>query len=173
MPPARKAGALLAALWLALAAQTAAALPDDRQQAIEIQSREAIREEAKGLTIYSGDVVIKQGTIEIAADKVTVETQNNTVVRIVCVGKPARYQQQPESDKALVVAQGNTIRYDLETDIVLLLENASLIQEEATLTGERIEYDLKQAVIRAKGGSESGKERIRMVIPPSQQPEAN
>lgn len=173
MPSARQTGNLVAAAWLALTAHTAAALPDDRHQAIEIQSREAIREEAKGLTVYSGDVLIKQGSIEITADKVTVESQGNKVVRIVCIGKPARYQQRPEPDSSLVIAQGNTIRYDLETDMVLLLINASLVQEEATLSGERIEYDLKQEVIRAQGGSESGNERIRMVIPPSQQPEAN
>jgi len=49
------------------------------------------------------------------------------------------------------------------------LKNASLIQDESTLTGEYIEYNLKQEVIRARGGDEAGKERIRMVIPPSQQ----
>jgi len=166
----KKAVALTLVASLPLVAQ---ALPEDRQQAIEIQSHEAIREEAKGLTVYSGDVLIRQGTIEIAADKVTVINKGNQVVEIVCVGKPARYQQLPKADGTLVVARGNTIQYNLENDMILLLENASLVQEEATLTGERIEYDLKQEVIRAKGGKESGKERIRMVIPPSQQPEAN
>ncbi len=152
-----------------LSAGSAVALPTDRSQAIAIESREAIREEAKGLTVYSGDVTITQGSIRIEADQVTVYSENNDVVRIVCVGTPASYQQRPEPDAQLIVARGNTIQYDLGTDVILLLGNAALEQEEATLTGERIEYDLKQEVIRARGGDESGRERIRMVIPPSQQ----
>ena len=150
---------------------SAAALPEDRHQAIEIQSREAVREEAKGLTVYSGDVTITQGSIRIDADRVTVHSEGSDITRIVCIGRPARYRQQPEPDSGLVIASGNTIQYDLGTDVILLTGNASLEQDEATLSGERIEYDLKQEVIRATGGDESGTERIRMVIPPSQQPE--
>ena len=156
--------------WLLATVLPATALPEDRNQAIEIQSREALREEATGRTVYTGDVSISQGTILIEADEVTVHSTGGRVSRIVCTGRPARYQQQPEQDSGLVIASGNTIRYDLDTDIILLLGNASLEQEEATLSGERIEYDLKQEVIRAKG-SDEGSDRIRMVIPPSQQTE--
>lgn len=156
---------------LCLLPTMASALPGDRNQAIEIESHEAIREDAKGLTVYTGDVSITQGTIKIRADKVTVQSTNNRVTSIVCTGNPASYQQQPKPESALVIARGDTIRYSLDSDVILLLGNASLKQEEATLNGERIEYDLKQEVIRAKGGQENGKERIRMVIPPSQQSE--
>ena len=167
----KKALSVLALLFISGAITTALALPEDRHQAIEILSREAIREEAKGLTIYTGDVLIRQGSIEIKADKVTVYNEKNKVNRIIAIGKPARYQQKPEPDSGLVIASGNTIQYNLDTDIILLLKNASLIQDESTLNGEHIEYNLKQEVIRARGGDEAGKERIRMVIPPSQQPE--
>ena len=149
----------------------AGALPEDRHQAIEIESREAIREETRGLTVYNGDVTIQQGSIRIDADRVTVHSEGNSITRIVCIGRPARYQQQPEPDSGLVIASGNTIEYNLGTDIILLTGNAALEQEEATLTGERIQYDLKQEVIRATGGEGSGQDRIRMVIPPSKQPE--
>ena len=165
--PARVRGAGLG-LLLAAASSSLLALPDDRRQAIEIEAREAVREEASGLTVYQGNVTISQGTIEIRADKVSVFTSGNKVGRILAEGRPARYQQQPEVDSGLVVAQGNAIEYNVETDIILLTGNASLEQQEATLTGERIEYDLRREVIRAKG-SDSGDDRIRMVIPPSQQ----
>ena len=161
----------LAGLFACMMAGPLLALPNDRHQAIEIESREAIREETKGLTIYTGDVTITQGSIKIQADQVTVHSVNNSVNHIVCTGRPASYQQRPKADSGLVVARGNTIQYNLDTDVILLMGNAALEQEEATLNGERIEYDLKQEVIRARGGTESGNERIRMVIPPSQQAE--
>lgn len=148
----------------------AQALPEDRRQPIEIQSLEAIREETKGLTVYTGNVTIVQGTIRIQADKVTVHSDKNKVNKIVGIGKPAEYQQQSKPDSAPVVARGNSIEYNLVSDIILMIGDASLRQEDSILTGERIEYDLKKEVIRAKGGSNTGRERIRMVIPPSQQP---
>ncbi|MCK9503239.1 MAG: lipopolysaccharide transport periplasmic protein LptA [Porticoccaceae bacterium] len=158
-------------LCLALASPLVAALPEDRNQAIEIQAREALRNDPKGLTVYEGDVTIRQGSILIRADKVSIYNTGKKVSRIVCIGTPAQFQQQPKADSPLVIAKGNTIEYNLETDIIVLQKNASLVQDESTLSGERIDYDLKQEIIRAKGGDDSN-DRVRMVIPPSQQQEA-
>jgi len=159
-------------LAMALAGSAAMALPDDRHQAIEIQSRSAIREEKRGLTVYEGNVTIRQGSILIRADKVTVMSTGNQVSRIVCTGTPAHYQQQPKPGDKPVIARANTIEYLLDQDIIQLIANASLEQAGATLTGERIDYDLKQKIIKARGDT-SGNQRIRMVIPPSQQKEAS
>ncbi|MGD9660125.1 MAG: lipopolysaccharide transport periplasmic protein LptA [Porticoccaceae bacterium] len=162
---------ILISLCLALASPLAAALPEDRNQAIEIQARQALRNEPKGLTVYEGNVTIRQGTIFIQADKVSIYNLGNKVNRIVCIGTPAQFQQKPKTDSPLVIAKGNTIEYNLETDTIVLQKNASLIQDESTLSGERIDYDLKQEIIRAKGGDDNN-DRVRMVIPPSQQQEA-
>ncbi|MAT52797.1 MAG: lipopolysaccharide transport periplasmic protein LptA [Porticoccaceae bacterium] len=158
----------LLSLSLAAAGHLALALPDDRHQAIEIESRSAIRDEKKGLTVYEGDVSIRQGSILIRADKVSLITTAGKVTRIVCTGKPAQYQQTPKAGDKPVVAKANTIEYQLDRDTIQLISNASLEQDGATLTGERIDYDLKQEVIKARGDA-AGDKRIRMVIPPSQQ----
>jgi lipopolysaccharide export system protein LptA len=156
----------LGLLTLLTAGAGALALPEDRNKAIEIQSNEAIRIEPKGLTVYEGNVAIDQGSMKIRADKVSVYNTGSKVLRIVCQGNPAEFEQRPSVDAVPVMAKGNTITYNLETEIILLTGNASLVQEDATLSGERIEYDLKQEIIRAKGGDG---DRIRMVIPPNQQ----
>lgn len=162
--------ALTAAL-LATSATSLLALPTDRNQPIEISSDRALRDDKKGLTIYEGDVTINQGTIHIKADKVTVITTGKKVSKIVCIGVPAYYQQLPNKEDGLVIARANTIEYILETDIIQLIDDASLEQEGATLRGERIDYDLKKEVVNARGDT-SGKQRVQMVIPPSQQKEA-
>lgn len=161
--------ALMATLGTLAVTAPAGALPDDRNQAIEIRSREAVREEKKGLTVYEGNVTIRQGSILIRADKVSVYVEAGKVNRIEAVGQPARYQQQPEPDSELIIARARTIEYRLNDDFIHLVGEASLEQEQATLSGERIDYDLEKEVIRARGGDDSDNERIRMVIPPSQQ----
>ncbi|TNE78277.1 MAG: lipopolysaccharide transport periplasmic protein LptA, partial [Gammaproteobacteria bacterium] len=86
---------LLLMLLLALPAPLSFALPSDASQPIKIESDRAERNDKKGTTVYEGSVVIRQGTIKIRADKVIVYTERNQVDRIVCIGKPAHYQQQP------------------------------------------------------------------------------
>ncbi|RLA47666.1 MAG: lipopolysaccharide transport periplasmic protein LptA [Gammaproteobacteria bacterium] len=148
------------------------ALPSDRQQPINIESDRAQRNDKTGITTYEGAVNIIQGTINIRADKVTVHTVEGKVSKIVCIGVPAHYQQQPEPEDGLVIARANTIRYELNKDMITLITNASLTQAGSTLTGELINYDLIQELVEARGDI-SGKQRIKMVIPPSQQQEAD
>jgi lipopolysaccharide export system protein LptA len=158
---------LLPALLLALSA-TVQALPEDRDQAIEIRAQQAMRDDPQGLTVYQGNVTIVQGTIQIRADKVSVYNTDKKVSRIVCVGQPAQLQQQTKANESPVIAKGKTVEYDLVSDQIYLTGDASLTQDDSILTGQRIEYDLTKEIIRANGGKD-GNERIRMVIPPSQQ----
>lgn len=144
------------------------ALPNDRQQPIKIESDRAEQNEKKGTTIYEGSVVIRQGSIKINADKVTVFSETDKVDRIVCVGKPAHYQQRPNPEDGLVLASAKTIKYYLVNDKIALLKNASLEQNGTVITGEKIDYDLKAEVVKATSGR-NAPERIKMVIPPSNQ----
>lgn len=153
---------------LPLPVSSALALPDDRAQAINIESDRASRNDKTGLTVYEGSVELNQGSIKINADKITVHSAGNKVSRIVCSGEPARYQQQPEPDSGLVIARANTIEYYLDRDTITLRKNASLDQNGAILKGEIINYDLTKELIEARG-DDKGSGRIQMVIPPNQQ----
>lgn len=161
-------------LGVALATQigVAVALPSDREQAINIESDRATREDKTGLSIYEGSVTITQGTIQIKADKVTIHHQGDKVNRIVCVGKPAHYQQQPKPEDGLLIANASTIDYHLDTDLINLIGNARVNQQGSTLEGERIDYDLKKERVEAHGDS-TGRQRVRMVIPPNQRESKN
>ena len=163
---------LLLAFMLALPAPLAISLPSDANQPIKIESDRAERNDKKGTTVYEGSVIIRQGTIKIRADKVIVYTERGQVDRIVCIGKPAHYQQQPKPQDSLLLASADTIEYYLAADRIDLLKNASLKQNGTTITGEKINYDLKAEVVKASS-SDTSKERIQMVIPPSNQKEGN
>ena len=53
------------------------AISPDHNESIEIDADSAEFIEASGLTKYQGNVIIKQGSIIIAADEVTIYYQNN------------------------------------------------------------------------------------------------
>ncbi len=145
----------------------ALALNSDRNQAINIQANKYVSNEGTGVTVYEGAVQIDQGSLRILADSVTIEREDNKVMLIVAKGKPARFQQRPEEDQELVVAEGFTIRYLVSNDRITLTENASLEQEGTTMTGESIDYDIAHSVVKANAGKDGLQGRVQIVIPPS------
>jgi lipopolysaccharide export system protein LptA len=149
------------AVLAALLPLFACALPGDREQAIYIQSDRAERDERSGTTIYTGDVEVQQGSMRITADKVTISMNGEEVSDITAAGKPATLQQQPAADRQPVQASANNIRYDVTAEILTLVDSASVTQDGATVSGERIEYFLQEQRVKA-----SGKERVKTVIPP-------
>ncbi len=161
-------------LLLSINSITATALPSDREQPIRIQSDTAERNEKNGQTTYSGKVEMTQGSLRIEADRITIHSKGSKVTHIIAMGSPARYQQQPELDKELVKATGNTIQYYIDTEKLHLIEQASVKQGGATLKGERIDYDIQSSIMKA--GTTESPSRVEMVIPAAttqQSPEPN
>lgn len=163
MSPFRMLSALVVMLWV-LNASSALALPSDREQSITIQSDSAERDEAKGTTTYAGNVLMQQGSMRIDAEKVVIFNTRSKVTKIIATGEPARYQQKPSEAEGLVVAQARSIEYNIAQETLHLVDNAALQQEGTSLSGNRIDYDVKQSVVKA-GSDAQETERVRMVIP--------
>ena len=148
-------------------ATPASALPEDRDQPIFIQSDRAERDDRKGTTVYTGDVEIDQGSMHISADRVTVFQAEDEVSRIVATGNPAKMHQRPEPEREPVYSRARTIQYEVQDEVLTLLEDASVTQEGTTVTGDRIEYFSKEQRVKATGGGATpGKDRVKVVIPP-------
>jgi len=164
--PYRTLASLITLLTLSAAISPAAwALKTDRNQTINIQADKAVSNEKTGVTTYEGTVQIDQGSLRILADRVTIERQDNKVKLIVAKGKPARFQQRPAADKNMVIAEGFTINYLVAKDRITLKRNALLEQEGTTMTGESIDYDIAQSVVKAGDGNTGSQGRVQIVIP--------
>lgn len=139
-------------------------LSSDRNQSITIMSDSAERDEQKGTTTYSGNVIMQQGSMRIDAESVVIYNEKNKVTQIVASGAPARYQQKPSEKEGLVVAEANRLEYNIAQESLHLIDNAFLEQEGTSLSGNRIDYDVKRSVVKA-GGDVQQNERVKMVIP--------
>lgn len=168
---------LLLGLFIA-AALPAQALESDRDQQIEIESDSAEFRELEGITVYSGNVRMSQGSILLLADTMSIYTEDGDVSRLVATGNRAYYEQIPAENQEKVVAQGKTIEYVLEDDVINLIQQASLTQDGATLKGNRITYDVRNHLLKANRAannnqsSQDSGERVRVVIP-SLRPRSN
>ncbi len=143
------------------------ALPDDREQAIYIQSDRAERDERKGITVYTGDVEIDQGSLHISADRVTIRSADEQVSHLEASGTPARMQQKPAIDKEPVYARANTIRYDVDSEVLTLDGSASVTQEGAKMAGQQVIYYMREQRVQASAaGTSTGQTRVQTVFPP-------
>ena len=144
------------------------ALESDRDQPVEIESDTAEFDELGGLTTYSGNVQLTQGSIELSADEIQLRTLEGQIVELIALGNPAQYEQIPDPDSEKLIARGNRIRYLLEDNLIELSGSASLSQEGTTLSGGTILYDIRRHSLRASSESDEQitTERVRVVLPP-------
>lgn len=139
------------------------ALPEDREQAIQIESNRAIRDEKAGTMIYIGNVELTQGSFKMLADRLEIYSlENNEVERIIGYGTPAYVEQKPSADKPVIKARGDTIRYFVVEEKLQLEKNASIDQDGSVVTSNIIDYFIKDEIVKASGSEQ----RVRVVIPP-------
>ena len=162
---AKYAAVFIACLAIALPLSNVYALPDDSQQAIVIKSNSAVRDDKQGVTIYSGNVNMTQGSMRISANKVTLFSKNNDIVKIVAEGgsQRASFKQQPRPNEGDIEADAQTIEYHLADDIITLLDDASLKQADGSMiSSNKITYDVSAA--RVEAGGENG--QVETIINP-------
>ena len=144
----------------------AQALPEDRQQPIHISADHASMNERTGITVYTGNVEIVQGTMVIRGARVELHRNDDGVQRIISTGKPAQFQQKPSQDQPLTKAYGERMDYRVTQQEVTITESARVDQGRDTFTGERIVYNMEKALVNAYGSDDDSGQRVQMVIQP-------
>lgn len=141
------------------------ALPSDANQPIKLLADKATYSERTGVTSYSGNVIITQGTLKLTADNITVDlSKNRSIDSAVATGRPATMQQVITQEKGLAKGQANRIDYNAVTGIVTLTGNAHLVQNGASFAGNVIRYSLKAGDVEATAGNS---QRVELVFPPN------
>jgi len=148
-----------------LLASAAQALPSDREQPIRISADQALRDEREGYTEYTGNVRLQQGSLQIQANKLTIFHRQEAADRIVAEGSPARLQQQPTTDKAVIHAAALSIEYFKSQERVKLSREARIEQEGSIVTGNTIDYFMAEQRVKADAGRREDGGRVEVVIP--------
>lgn len=161
---------LLAALTTLVLPVGALALPSDSEQEINFQADRFNWDDVRKTLTYSGSVEMVQGSLKILADTVVIFRDGNRVSRIVATGQPARYTQIAQPGEDPIVAEARRMEYNVHNKTLHLIDEASIVQKGTSLTGKRIDYDVKRAQVKAEGSGQEGEtnRRVRMVIPPDQ-----
>ncbi|MGI9291950.1 MAG: lipopolysaccharide transport periplasmic protein LptA, partial [Gammaproteobacteria bacterium] len=90
----------LAVLLLSLIPVSASGLTSDRDQPVVIEADKATLNEKTGHSVYEGNVHLRQGTLVLQGDKMTVQLNEGAIQTVVLSGTPATYRQRPEGDES-------------------------------------------------------------------------
>ncbi|WP_348666613.1 lipopolysaccharide transport periplasmic protein LptA [Arsenophonus symbiont of Ornithomya chloropus] len=142
---------------------SAIALKNDSKQAIHINSvRQSLNLE-KNITIFTKNITIKQGSIDIRANKVIVTQANNTKKIILeAYGTPVTFYQMQEHGKA-IQGHSDSILYEMEKERIILTGNAYLEQSDSNIRGDKITYLIKTQQMEAF--SNTGKKVTSILLP--------
>ncbi len=162
--PNRRFGWMLA---LALVPPLAVALPEDRNQPIQLEASRGQIDQKTGVSIYEGNVVISQGSMRLNADVATIHIKDGGFQRMEATGNPVNLRYRPTTDKPEILGASQRVEYDVAGAKVIMSGNARLTQGQDVFTGDRVEYDLKSDVVRARGAGNNG--RIQFTIQPRAQ----
>ena len=173
MKPAEQTRLILAALLASLLFSiNTQALPNDREQPVKVSADKLEANRSKNLSVYSGNVVISQGSLQIRADRVEVHgNAQGEINKVVATGKPAHFQQQVEESTNPVKANAQRIEFLVGNDSLQLTGEAHVDRDGNTLSAERIDYDLKSEQMKAQG--RSNQERVEMIWKPEAKPAEN
>lgn len=167
---------LATGLSLLLCAGCAHALSTDSSQPIEIHADQFNGDEVKQTAIYSGNVVVDQGSIRFTGTKLTLSVTPKGYRHIVLDGSLATFQQKRDNKdpkiEEWIHAKAKQIIYDEETDRVTLSGQSELrrtengVQKDMT-SGETITYDMRNALSEVNGAVVNGtRQRVTTIIAP-------
>lgn len=148
----------LSFVLLMLLSTAALAKNTDFSQPIEVNADRNEASLKQQMLVYSGNVIVKQGTLLIKADKLTVDRSAGEGKEVfIAVGRPAVYSQVLDGEKP-IQASAEEIRYAMATRVLTLTGKAEITQSGSLVRSAKIEYDLVKEQLSAE--SEEGKERV-------------
>ena len=156
---------------VALSSVSSFALPSDRNQQLSLVADRATYNDKTGVTTYTGNVVIEQGTMKLQAASIVAQlNKNKQISTITATGGPAKFQQQVDTAKGVARGEAQKIIYNAETGIINLIGNAYLYQDGASIRSSSLKYSMNKGDIEASGSSNStgsAKGRVQIIIPPN------
>ncbi|GAB3523095.1 lipopolysaccharide transport periplasmic protein LptA [Photobacterium proteolyticum] len=142
------------------------ALSNDTEQPIYINSDNQQLDIQKNIVTFTGNVVLRQGSIDIRADKVVVTRPAGTEGKetIDAYGNPATFHQVMDDGKPIDGA-ARKMRYETATEFLKMTDEAILIQEGSEIQGKVISYKIDEQKLVAESGK---KKRVTTILQPNQ-----
>ena len=138
----------------------------DNTQPIKIQADNLNASEKKGKSVYSGNVEVQQGSLQISGERIEVTHPDGQLEKAITTGKPARFKRYNSAENAWVIGQANKIEYNTQSKTVLLSGNAQIEQPgKHLIKGSELFYDINKQTLNANSNN-NDKQRVSVTFSP-------
>ena len=158
----------------------------DRDMPIHIEADKATVEDfdredtaevhTKQVSILTGNVKLRQGTLIIHADKVVMKESSDDFRFVTAFGNLVSFRQKREGLDEYIEAWAKRVEFDNKTDKIELFRNARLKRGQDEVEGDYISYNMISEFFQVTSGNMQDSEtsadnRVRIVIQPKNKPE--
>jgi lipopolysaccharide export system protein LptA len=148
----------------------------DHAKPVNIEADRMTVDDNKQVSLFEGKVVITQGTLQLRAQRVTVQQDAKGFQFGVAVGNPATFRQKREGADEWIEGEAERIEYDGKKELVEFFNRARLRRKQDEVRGNYISYDSKTEFFRVQSakdatdpaGAASQDSRVRAVIQPKE-----
>lgn len=155
---------------------TAMAERSDRDQPVHLEADQATiedinRKEDSRVSVFTGNVILTQGTLRISADKVIMQEGNDGFRYATATGNLVSFRQKRDGLDEYVEGWGKRVKYDTKHEKIELFRKAHLKRGADEVKGDYISYDMTSEFFQVKGSTERGvntesNNRVRITIQP-------
>lgn len=156
------------ALLLGSISSNVCALESDSEQPITIDSNTATYDDATATSTYTGNVISVQGSIRVNSDKLVVYFVDGDAEKLVFTGNKAKFKQTPSEGAEDITGEALTGEFYPKKNLLILKDDATVWQGNATYSSNLIEYDIKTSLVKA-GEKSSDNKRVHVILKPKEQ----
>ncbi|MDR3425941.1 MULTISPECIES: lipopolysaccharide transport periplasmic protein LptA [Silvimonas] len=149
---------------LALGATAALASTADREKPMKIEADSATYDQKANTGVYTGNVVVTQGTMTLRSDKLVIHQDADGMQYSQGDGKPVKFRQQAD-DGEWVDAESLHYDYNQKTGMLVLTNSAWVRKNQNEVFGDIITYNLNNDQYTANS-TKSGAGRVNVTIVP-------
>ena len=153
----------------------------DREKPIYLEADRATvedvnRKESNRVSVFTGNVILTQGTLRISADKVIMKEDLHGFRYATAIGDLVSFRQKRDGLNEYVEGWSQRAEYDSKTDKIELFRQARLKRGSDEVQGDYISYDMNSEFFKVIGSKERGDEtgpdkRVRITIQPKNKSE--
>lgn len=148
----------------------------DREKPVDIEADQAMVDDAKQVSTFTGRVVLTQGTMVIRGDKLVVQQDKSGFKHGTAYGHTASFRQKREGLNEYVEGYGERIEYDTRADTVDFYGQARVKRSQDEVRGEHVTYNSNTEIFQAdnKGATpgDGAPARVHAVLYPNAKPGA-
>ena len=156
---------------LSVLATGAGAERADRDKPVNLEADRVVSDDAKQTSVFEGNVVLTQGTLQIRGDRMEVRQDKEGFKYGTTWGRPAYFRQKREGYDEYIEGWAERIEYDGGAETMQMFSAAQLKRGQDEVRGNYISYNARTEFFQVLGGAtaaapDNPEGRVRAVIQP-------